>query len=1011
MERAISSWIARPEHQGDSFAIISGSATDSTAVERMASTPHVKFNTTIYPDYVAERFFNDSVIARFGFAKRGRVAILRETGTAYGGTGTAVGADTVRGAPIVVPFPLNIGSLRAEYEKHPEPAPEHPTSLRAAARIPLSLEDSARPKEEPPLRSSVTAATIDASVNEIVSTLRDLHVSAVGIMATDIRDKLFLADLLHHSLPGVPLFTFEANRLYLRPEYSAALRGMLVLSTYPLVVQNQAWTDPHGNPDQLLAFPTDAAEGTYNAVLAQLDPRQPLLDYRLPFASVPPLLAPPIWISAVGGSSLIPIGALTVPDTGKGSAPHLLRQPKATLARATSTPKASGVPLDMPLGAPMPLVMVLWGVLSASIARILLGARRDLTKAVPVADKGPEPPESATEATDEWFIEGLYQDVEQISLELHRRLYAAIQVVALFALYVPFAATIYHAYSGRWSSAFIYVTWAVLLALAVSLGLGIWTLLRSTWNTRVIGMRYLWLPLWGKRVRIGTSPEGEPIMRTRRDRQVRWFAEVAGRMLVAVTGLVFLILLSVFVADRMLLTTNTVAFELFLFRSFRTGSGLSPITFIGLAGLGLVAWSGWHRRRIAALCKLTPVEQVTARLRTGVDVGQGPDREKMALWVRLADRVADVRGRLFLLMPRNGSFFVGATLLVITFWLVPQFGPTFESVARPKSASWWTHLAARSFDLLLVGCIIGSLWLTAWTVYRFLAVWEALRRVLAEIGNTPLVEACERLPQSLTRILQPSLFDGDQSDLIEEAVQIRAQKLKGLAHDASTLREQLVAASQYMPQAVSRRKRAANSESVVVEMEGLTLRTGSAPTQVQEDDPKALTELLRGLSVLWERAQPEEGVRAPDAGVGDEKSWLGLAEEVVAVRVVQYIASVLQEIKRIAAFLLISLVATSLLIASYWFQSESMVTLMFMMILFGTVGSLVYVSVEMNREELLSRAIGTDPGKVNWSIGFIVNLTLIGVVPILLAVSSQFPTVRSALFAWVEPLLREVLHG
>ena len=81
------------------------------------------------------------------------------------------------------------------------------------------------------------------------------------------------------------------------------------------------------------------------------------------------------------------------------------------------------------------------------------------------------------------------------------------------------------------------------------------------------------------------------------------------------------------------------------------------------------------------------------------------------------------------------------------------------------------------------------------------------------------------------------------------------------------------------------------------------------------------------------------------------------------------------------------------------------------MILFGTVGSLIYVSLEMNREELLSRVIGTDPGKVNWSIGFIVNLTLIGVVPILLAVSSQFPAVRSALFAWVEPVLREILHG
>ena len=73
-------WVAAPSHQRDTFAIISGSITDSTAVERMATAAHVGFHTTIYPDYVAEHFFRDSVIERFGLAKHGRVAILRETG-------------------------------------------------------------------------------------------------------------------------------------------------------------------------------------------------------------------------------------------------------------------------------------------------------------------------------------------------------------------------------------------------------------------------------------------------------------------------------------------------------------------------------------------------------------------------------------------------------------------------------------------------------------------------------------------------------------------------------------------------------------------------------------------------------------------------------------------------------------------------------------------------------------------------------------------------------------------
>src|SRR5262249_23629086 len=139
---------------------------------------------------------------------------------------------------------------------------------------------------------------------------------------------------------------------------------------------------------QLLAFPTDAAEGTYNAVLAQLDPSLPLLDYRIPFdANASTSLAPPMWISAVGGTSLVPLAALPVSASGGHvTAPHLLRQKASTTEK-----RNSGTREEVPLGAPMPLVMVLWGALSASIVRVLWGARKDLTTVVRPLDP-PTPP-------------------------------------------------------------------------------------------------------------------------------------------------------------------------------------------------------------------------------------------------------------------------------------------------------------------------------------------------------------------------------------------------------------------------------------------------------------------------------------------------------------------------------------------------------------------------------------------------------------------------------------------
>ena len=204
-------------------------------------------------------------------------------------------------------------------------------------------------------------------------------------------------------------------------------------------------------PTNCSPSPTDAAEATYNAALAQLDPSLPLLEYGLPFADDDSdRLAPGIWISAVGGTSLVPLAALRVPaPEGTVSAPRLLRQPVGQFKQREKE--------EVPLGAPMPLVMVLWGALSAAIVRVCSGRVADLTTVVVVESEGIKMKSSAptTEAKEEWFIEDLYQEVERISLDLHRRLYTWLQVVALVALYVPFAATIYHAYSGRGASVFI----------------------------------------------------------------------------------------------------------------------------------------------------------------------------------------------------------------------------------------------------------------------------------------------------------------------------------------------------------------------------------------------------------------------------------------------------------------------------------------------------------------------------------------------------------------------------
>ena len=101
---------------------------------------------------------------------------------------------------------------------------------------------------------------------------------AVGLMFTDVRDKLFLGELVKRRMPDVQLFTYGGHLLYARADRRDWLNGMLVFSTYPLVLDSQWWLKSD-TAQSRMAFPTDGAEGTYNATLLLLERSNQMLDY------------------------------------------------------------------------------------------------------------------------------------------------------------------------------------------------------------------------------------------------------------------------------------------------------------------------------------------------------------------------------------------------------------------------------------------------------------------------------------------------------------------------------------------------------------------------------------------------------------------------------------------------------------------------------------------------------------------------------------------------------------
>jgi hypothetical protein len=151
-------------------------------------------------------------------------------------------------------------------------------------------------------------------IASILDTIDREHITTVGLLATDARDKLFLAEQIARRDTTVRLFTIESDLFYLHQDYSAYTRGMIVASTYPLFNQNQHWVNSEVFQRQ---FPATNAQGTYNAMLALLNydakgvasavapvPAPELLDYVTPAA---PGRWPSLWLSVVGQDAIWPL--------------------------------------------------------------------------------------------------------------------------------------------------------------------------------------------------------------------------------------------------------------------------------------------------------------------------------------------------------------------------------------------------------------------------------------------------------------------------------------------------------------------------------------------------------------------------------------------------------------------------------------------------------------------------------------------------------------------------------
>lgn len=252
------------------------------------------------------------------------VALLSEIDTGYG---QSLGAPD---GAFLVQFPSHLAQLRIAREKkglnnkkrEPEPMIE---TGRPILDPSLTGEDP-EPVEVVPQLSSLSTAGDDLALSRQIRSLCLEGARYVGILATDLRDQLFLAEQVRALCPDMVLFTFDNHLLDAHPQFSRTMEGALILTSFPLYVPAQE--AERGMRSRSLSS-SQFQEGILLAVQRLL--REP--------AEVKPEEMPHSWVVAVGKGGLWPLASLdqnqeAKPRTIAGSETVALKWTAASLVIA-----------------------------------------------------------------------------------------------------------------------------------------------------------------------------------------------------------------------------------------------------------------------------------------------------------------------------------------------------------------------------------------------------------------------------------------------------------------------------------------------------------------------------------------------------------------------------------------------------------------------------------------------------------------------------------------------------
>lgn len=337
-----------------------------------------------------------------------------------------------------------------------------------------------------------------------------------------------------------------------------------------------------------------------------------------------------------------------------------------------------------------------------------------------------------------------------------------------------------------------------------------------------------------------------------------------------------------------------------------------------------------------------------------------------------------------------------------------------------------------AFNLVMMGSI-GFLMIAVVTSYcRFLLLWGRIKEVLCGFASlTHLLPAFDRIPRQFSRLLGRYL-DAARPRLSDLAIPVEKWCSMAVVRDEiqSHAREHHVASGRLTedrlrdhldrigPEAEAGEPAAAIHDRFIEDL-GREHREGTAValSPIRTGLRGAATACLELLALDW-RATPTDlvpteptwyasGQEPGDAGATPPEGWKRRAEDLVALECVAYVSECAAHLRNLATLLGLVPVLLLLTVMVYPFQPRRFLILALGSLLLAVVAGVIYVYVQIDRNEILSRVSGMTPNRVDIDRTFLTNI-LTFLVPLIGLIVAQFPSFSDTLNQWVGPLFRSL---